>query len=110
MLAKCANPDCTERFHHMSQGRLFHFHRCEPGRNRDRVEHFWLCRSCCGMFTLRFHPDGSQATIPVLQGAAWAHITSITKFNPRPATGKERNHDHHVDEIPNTAELFKTAV
>jgi len=55
MLSKCANPDCARPFDHR-HGRFFRFHRSPPeGKlvaNMHSVQHFWLCKSCCELFTL----------------------------------------------------------
>jgi len=58
MVSKCANPDCSARFHHQ-QGRLFRFPKqpVEDGRpaNTHSVQHFWLCDACFETYSLEYH-------------------------------------------------------
>jgi hypothetical protein len=57
MLSTCANPDCAVPFDHRS-GRFFSFHRSSieghVAANTHSVQHFWLCKSCCEVFTLEY--------------------------------------------------------
>ncbi len=56
MLAKCANPVCGAHFRYLKQGRIYNV----PIYGADarsclwpqRMEHFWLCSSCCLTLTL----------------------------------------------------------
>ncbi|MBS1850343.1 MAG: hypothetical protein JST79_05490 [Acidobacteria bacterium] len=63
MLSKCANPDCSERFLYMRDGKLFRFDPPDhqPGmpefsgtgkKAPGRTEYFWLCRNCATVLTL----------------------------------------------------------
>ncbi len=73
MLAKCANPSCSESFHRLGQGRLF---RLEPDSSRNggagetgdgdsRVEYFWLCDDCLRSMTLRLDESGNVSVEPL---------------------------------------------
>ncbi len=56
MLAKCANPICGAHFLYLNQGRIYNVPIYEPDaqscRWPQRVEHFWLCSTCCVTLTL----------------------------------------------------------
>ncbi len=74
MLSKCANPECSEQFRYLHQGRLFHLspipelHLHEEACRR-LYERFWLCDQCCKSLTVIW--DGLQAKI--------IHLPPITK-------------------------------
>jgi len=64
MLSKCANPDCTNRFLHLNEGKLFrwdgreilqhpHF-RTDHSRPSRKIEFFWLCNDCSRWVTVVF--------------------------------------------------------
>jgi hypothetical protein len=73
MVAKCANPKCSATFRFLKHGRLFLI-AAEPSGNRlesdflhhDRrkLQHFWLCDSCCKEFTL-VQADGEIRVAPL---------------------------------------------
>ena len=67
MIRKCANPDCDVEFRCSREGRLFPFeirNPTDPCRDVPAVicekkpklatVYFWLCKRCCGQFTLQF--------------------------------------------------------
>ena len=67
MLSKCANPECSEQFRYLHQGKLFHL---SPTPNLLVVdddsydylyERFWLCDQCSRTMTLVW--NGSAAKI-----------------------------------------------
>ena len=55
MISKCANPDCGRSFDYW-QGRFFRFRKNHPEGvtpiDAHFVQHFWLCDSCFGIYTL----------------------------------------------------------
>ena len=64
---RCANPACPTTFDWRLEGKSFRFPGdqvlgpagigpSEPARNVHNVEHFWLCESCAGVFTLVYEP------------------------------------------------------
>lgn len=57
MFSTCANPDCATPFDHR-RGRFFRFHRSplegQVAANTHSVQHFWLCKSCCDIYTLEY--------------------------------------------------------
>lgn len=57
MISKCANPDCVTPLDYW-QGRFFRFHKSHPDgaepANTHSVQHFWLCKLCCGVYTLEW--------------------------------------------------------
>jgi hypothetical protein len=67
---KCANPACPTVFHWLIGGKFFRFseeHRDPCGGKSSGeskcsgscVKHFWLCESCCNVFTLaHIEPEG----------------------------------------------------
>ncbi len=73
MLAKCANPSCSQSFHRLGHGRLFRLEpdsasnggAAEPGDGDSRVEYFWLCRDCLKSMTLRLDKSGSVSVEPL---------------------------------------------
>jgi len=54
MISKCANPSCSKLLMRLDGGRFFGF----PIRNRNAIEHFWLCLSCSKDFTLKMSESG----------------------------------------------------
>lgn len=67
MLSKCANPDCSEQFRYLHQGKIFHL---TPTPELEVLsedsyeflyERFWLCDQCSKKMTLVW--DGTQAKI-----------------------------------------------
>ena len=71
MLAKCANPSCTETFRYLSKGRLFrleadpvsHSYTSYPDSIQD--EYYWLCPSCADEYTLHLEEGGRVGVIPM---------------------------------------------
>jgi len=73
MLSKCANPDCNERFHSITQGKLFHL---TPGRELEILseedfpflyERYWLCDRCSKIMTVVWDGmHGRVLTLPTL--------------------------------------------
>lgn len=65
MFSKCANPECQAPFDY-HQGQLFRFHKDHPDNERPpnthSVQHFWLCRACCGIYSLE-HQEGEGVLI-----------------------------------------------
>ena len=60
MFSLCANPDCQAPFDYQ-QGRFFRFHKDHPAGERPpnthSVQHFWLCGTCCGTYTLEYKDE-----------------------------------------------------
>jgi hypothetical protein len=60
MFSFCANPECQAPFD-SEQGRLFRFHKDHPAGeappNLHSVQHFWLCGTCCGSYTLEYRDE-----------------------------------------------------
>lgn len=61
MIEACANPECGKILRYLREGRILLFTGelscgCGAGVHR-RVEHYWLCGSCCRLFTLRREGD-----------------------------------------------------
>ncbi len=58
MLSKCANPNCSERFLRLRQGKIFHLsptpdvEAATGGFAPSLYERFWLCERCCKTMTL----------------------------------------------------------
>jgi hypothetical protein len=74
MLSKCANPECSNSFHYLHQGKLFRMetlkHLSNSAAEIDQgmkkpvrqLEFFWLCSDCASKMTLVFRPGvGVQA-------------------------------------------------
>jgi hypothetical protein len=61
MLAKCANPGCSNHFLYWHEGKLFRYERRSQSSPNSaskgvsperRVEFFWLCSNCAASMTL----------------------------------------------------------
>jgi hypothetical protein len=58
MVSKCANPECSERFLYLHQGRIFHLtptpelEAAADNSSPALYERFWLCDHCCRKITL----------------------------------------------------------
>jgi hypothetical protein len=77
VIRKCANPDCDIEFRSSREGRLFSFEIknptepcrdvpaviCEKNPGRATV-YFWLCKQCCGRFTLQFTVSSGIRLMP----------------------------------------------
>ena len=67
MLSKCANPECSEQFRYLHQGKLFHLsptpnlHVLDDDSYDYLYERFWLCDHCSRIMTLVW--NGSEAKI-----------------------------------------------
>lgn len=59
MVAKCANPNCGEKFIYLRDGRVFccQFRSASGQEIRRRTEAFWLCGRCSGRFTIQAKDD-----------------------------------------------------
>jgi hypothetical protein len=74
MLAKCANPTCTERFLYLHQGKLFQLtptpevQAVSGGALPLLSERFWLCEKCCKHMTLVWG-GGEPKVVPLPPGA-----------------------------------------
>jgi len=68
MLMTCANPDCSMGFH--EGGRFFRFRLGADSRqvraNEYSVQHFWLCKTCSGLYTLECGKDDHVVIRPRL--------------------------------------------
>jgi hypothetical protein len=73
MVAKCANPACSERFLRLHQGKLFRWDGVNAqqrltrssgpdARKARKVEFFWLCGDCAREMTIVFDPEVGVAT------------------------------------------------
>lgn len=57
MLSKCANPECSEVFRYLHQGKIFHLSAPEAHMSTEVSsslprERFWLCDQCAKRMTL----------------------------------------------------------
>jgi hypothetical protein len=92
MVSKCANPECSERFLYLHQGKLYQL---TPTPELESVgggfapllyERFWLCDRCCKKMTLVW--GGTEAKLvrlpiePVAERPTNAGKTEI-KLEPR---------------------------
>ncbi len=79
MLSKCANPDCSNSFLYLHDGKLFRIHMdrgapetgsssaFEPDTKKParRVEFFWLCGECSAKMTLNFETGAGVKIVPL---------------------------------------------
>lgn len=84
MLSKCANPQCSSAFLHLSDGKLFRWDtHSSPGsagfgfeptakKPAQHIEFFWLCNGCARTMTLTFQRGVGVVTkpAPLARGAA----------------------------------------
>jgi hypothetical protein len=75
VLHKCANPNCTNPFRKLSQGKLFLVDAQpfeEPAARRarwknrpgQRVEYYWLCDQCAFALTLSYEKGRGVVAVP----------------------------------------------
>lgn len=77
MLAKCANPNCSNEFHYLRKGRLYQVvvdpvkgplplgpQLVQEARGPQRIEHYWLCDDCAATMTLAVDRQRGLITIP----------------------------------------------
>lgn len=94
MLSKCANPECSEQFKYLHQGKLFQLtptpevQAVEEGCCRALYERFWLCDRCSKLMTLVW--GGTKAKLIPLP----PKVVLLESANPsqerRKAPGKKR--------------------
>lgn len=77
MLSKCANPQCSTNFLHLSDGKLFRWdtHKKPDSsgfgfdaalkKPAQHIEFFWLCNGCAQTMTLSFKRGVGVVTKPV---------------------------------------------
>lgn len=60
MLNTCANPDCSESFRYLRDGKLFRLQTEVKGSSSEisNPEYFWLCGRCADVMSLRLAEDG----------------------------------------------------
>jgi hypothetical protein len=58
MITRCANPACQQELHYLRNGRIIAVD--IPAGDAKRVEHFWLCGSCCQFLDFDCMQDGSM--------------------------------------------------
>jgi hypothetical protein len=64
MLAKCANPECSEVFRYLASGKLFRMPSRSPdGTAATGLEHFWLCPVCARTMTVAVERSGRVVVI-----------------------------------------------
>lgn len=64
MLSKCANPNCSNTFRYLHEGKLYLVNSCPAKGKRNGSsrhasesrppEYAWLCSSCCRRMSIRF--------------------------------------------------------
>jgi hypothetical protein len=52
-VAKCANPQCSAKFHRLGEGKLF-VRPLQKAKNRSVQKAAWLCNACAEEYELRF--------------------------------------------------------
>ncbi|HKS74696.1 MAG TPA: hypothetical protein VJQ82_15945 [Terriglobales bacterium] len=89
MLSKCANPDCSQPFRYITEGKLFVIEAAAMGplcgRKRKkaglarRVEYRWLCDECSQYLTIAFQPGRGSITVPLRTRLAGAPQSSLSE-------------------------------
>ena len=83
MLAKCANPNCMNRFRHLREGKLFSFQGLpmsnQLSRNFEAREHWWLCAQCAVTFTIHFDRETGIHVVPKtkFESGECVHVPSL---------------------------------
>jgi len=103
MVSKCANPECSERFLYLHQGKLFSL---TPTPELESVggrfapllyERFWLCDRCCRKMTLVWGGTGAKLvslrTVPLTEPSANSGKTEI-KPEPNSQAATAGSHRH----------------
>lgn len=67
MLSKCANPNCSNIFRYLHEGKLYLVNSSPAKTQRNRslrhtgewrpLEYAWLCSSCCRHMSIRFDEE-----------------------------------------------------
>lgn len=77
MVSKCANPECSKKFLHLHEGKIFHLsptpevEAAGKGFVPALYERFWLCDQCCQRMTLVW--DGTAVKLVPVPRAKGAH-------------------------------------
>ena len=79
MLHKCANPDCSRQFRHLTEGKLFVIEAPSPrpwmgaharvARLRFRKQYRWLCDDCSQYLSLAFDRGHGTVLMPLRRAA-----------------------------------------
>jgi hypothetical protein len=92
VVSKCANPDCSEEFRYLRQGKLFlltptpDVQAATAGGHASMYERFWLCEQCCKQLTLVW--GGAEAKVVPLAAKsptlpAVVSARAVAKEQPR---------------------------
>ncbi|HYM76402.1 MAG TPA: hypothetical protein VE377_10535 [Candidatus Dormibacteraeota bacterium] len=94
MLSKCANPECSEQFRYLHQGKLFHLtptpeiEMLDGEFSSSLYERFWLCDRCSKEMTLVWGGTGVRlAPLP-------AKPVALPALVPADQTGSYRPGKH----------------
>src|SRR5215469_654645 len=103
MVSKCANPECSERFLYLHQGKLFQL---TPTPELESVgggfapllyERFWLCDRCSGKMTLVWGGTGAKLvslrTVSITEPSTNFPKTEI-KLEPNKQAATAGSHRH----------------
>jgi hypothetical protein len=83
MLSKCANPECSEQFRYLHQGRLFcltptpEVQATSYGSLEFLYERFWLCERC--LKEMKVVWDGFRAKVELLPVAVPTQIADTER-------------------------------
>lgn len=99
MLAKCANPSCSNLFLYLHQGKLFRLDTStEPGAHAQfrehpqHVEFFWLCDECSASMTVTFRKDRGVEVQP------------FAAMPPGASSGLKPVRDANTSRLPHSSE------
>lgn len=100
MLYKCANPNCSNPFRRLDQGRLFQVETEYPSASTEtrsyrprashpvrRVDRYWLCEQCASFLTITCEKGRGVVTVP-LQSARKTLAPSVHLRELAPVTRK----------------------
>lgn len=81
MLMTCANPDCSVPF--SEGGRFFRFRlevdSAQRPVNAHCVQHFWLCKTCSGLYTLECRKNNCVVIRPQLQASRTGAVMRVIR-------------------------------
>ena len=102
MVSKCANPECSERFLYLHQGRIFQLTPAPEiavggGFAPQLYERFWLCDKCSKTMTLVW--GGTEAELVPLPAKTVVKISATpaaaqTKLQPKTRTASAGRNRH----------------
>ncbi len=87
-LQKCADPNCSQRWHRLGDGKLFTFH-LRDGRGRS-TRHLWLCKRCVENWVAVVQREDVVLVPQKPKSQSDSHSMSLIPRSVAPAVGSNR--------------------